>query len=111
MARVYTEIIDLYIENKEVYYTSGWVNAEYYREGVEELKIDSLKISQIYQYSFTIFDGEKIIGRLLFICREREFNEVMKFYTQPYILNNSYLKFKQVYKEDIISSIRREYEI
>ena len=137
MARVYTEIIDLYIENKDVYYTSGWVNAEYYRrnckngdkikavslryydivlgkrasEGVEELKIDSLKISQIYQYSFTIFDGEKIIGRLLFICREREFNEVMKFYTQPYILNNSYLKFKQVYKEDIINSIKKEYEL
>ena len=75
MARVYTEIIDLYIENKDVYYTSGWVNAEYYRrnckngdkikavslryydivlgkralEGVEELKIDKQKAKKEYE--------------------------------------------------------------
>lgn len=137
MARVYTEIVDLYIENKEVYHTKGWINAASYGrssrngdklsavslryydivlgnragEGVEDFSIDRLKSSKIYNYSFTVSDGNEIVGRLLFMCREKEFNEVMKFYTQPYLMKNSNYKFNKVYKEDIINSIRREYEI
>ena len=137
MSRVYTELVDLCIDNKIYNSNTGWVNAEYYKynrrssdkikavalryydivlgqrttEGVENLSLSSMKLNQIYKYSFTVVDGNEVVGGLSFMCREKEFNEVMKFYTQPYLMKNSNYKFNKVYKEDIISSIRREYEI
>lgn len=131
--RVYTDIIECYIENNK-YGALGWVsvsplpnidhgskvtmvalkyydyiNNEAVSAGTEELSMERIKSKDLTSYAFIVYNGGFEVGRISFICAKRDYDVVLNMYKRRYMRYQN-VSLRGILRESVFTSIKDSIE-
>lgn len=131
--RVYTDIIECYIENNK-YGALGWVpvaplpnldygskvtmvalkyydyvNNEAVSAGTEELSMERIKSKDLTSFAFVVYSGNFEVGRISFICAKRDYDIVLNMYKRRYMPYQN-VSLRGILRESVFTSIKDSIE-
>lgn len=126
--RVYTDIIECYIENNK-YGSLGWIpvaplpnidfgskvtmvalkyfdymNNEAISGGTEELSMERVKSKNLTSYAFIVYSDRFEVGRISFICAKRDYDVVLNMFKRQYMRYPN-VSFKGIVCESVYTSM------